>query len=257
MSNHPQILKLPSEEFIAYHKTEGKTNKPGIVFLGGFMSDMQGTKALALEDFCKQNELNFVRFDYFGHGQSSGVFTDGTIGLWKENVLTVLDELTEGPQILVGSSMGGWLMLLATLERPERIVGVLGVASAPDFTENLIWDKLDDEARKTLQSGEIYALPSDYDDSSYPLAMNLIQEGRNHLLLGNKININVPVRLLHGMLDKDVPCELSVKISQQITSDNVCVSLVPFADHRMSTNENIELLCDTLKDMVEKYEQKM
>ena len=255
MFSKPQFLNTSSGNVIAYHQTQGKTNKPGIVFLGGFMSDMQGSKACALEAFCQKNNLNFIRFDYVGHGQSSGQFTDGTIGLWKENVLSVLDQLTEGSQIVVGSSMGGWLMLLAALARPERIVGLLGIASAPDFTETLIWNALDETAKKQLQHGPHYLMKSDHGDNPYPITMDLIEDGRQHLLLHNTIPINVPIHLLHGANDKDVPAEISVTLSQKLTSDDVHLQLVPNADHRMSGKKEIALLCNTLKDMVEKYRE--
>jgi pimeloyl-ACP methyl ester carboxylesterase len=247
-----QKLTLPDNNYIAYHKHEGKKNKPGVIFLGGFMSDMTGTKATELEKFCKEKDLNFIRFDYLGHGQSSSKFTDETIGSWKNNALAVLDELTQGPQILIGSSMGGWLMLLAALERPERIVGIIGVASAPDFTEDLIWDKMTDEQKDILQKEGVYNLESEYGDDPYPITMKLIEEGRNHLLLNDNIKINCPVRLLHGMLDEDVPSNCSVMLGQQLTTDNLCVNLIADGDHRMSEPQHIELLCETLEDMVNK-----
>lgn len=250
MSSNPSILKLQEDNYIAYYQNEGKENKAGIIFLGGFKSDMTGTKATALEKFCKEKGYSFIRFDYFGHGQSSGKFTDGTIGKWKDNALAVLDNLTKGRQVLVGSSMGGWLMLLVALARPERISAIVGIASAPDFTENLIWNMLDDSAKKQLQENGIYNLESEYGEEPYPINYELIKEGRNHLLLGNKIEINCPVRLLHGLLDNDVPHELSIELSQRITSENLCVNLVAEGDHRMSKPEDIELLCDTLEEIM-------
>ena len=217
------------------------------------MSDMEGTKATALEEFCQEKGYNFIRFDYMGHGQSSGKFTEGTIGLWKENTLKVLDELTEGPQMLIGSSMGGWLMLLVALERKERIAGLIGIASAPDFTEDLIWNDMNKEAQKTLMEKGVYTLESDYGDDPYPITKELIEEGRKHLLLKNNINIDCPVRLIHGILDEDVPSHLSITLGQQLTTDNMCINLIEDGDHRMSNPENIELLYDTIEDLMKKY----
>jgi pimeloyl-ACP methyl ester carboxylesterase len=253
MSSNPEILKLQEDNYIAYYKNEGKENKPGVVFLGGFKSDMTGTKATSLEKFCKEKDYSFIRFDYLGHGHSSGKFTDGTIGKWLGNVLDVLDKLTTGPQILIGSSMGGWLMLLAALARPERIVALIGVASAPDFTENLIWDAMDATAKAELQKNGVYSLNSEYGEEPYPISYELITEGRKHLLLDKKIDINCPVRLIHGLLDKDVPHELSIKLSQQLTSENLCVNLIAEGDHRMSKPEDIELLCENLEELMNYY----
>jgi pimeloyl-ACP methyl ester carboxylesterase len=248
--NKHSILQLPVDNYIAYHKTEGKQNKPTVIFLGGFMSDMNGTKATALEKFCIDKTYSFIRFDYIGHGQSSGKFTDGTISIWKDNILSIMDNLSRGPLILIGSSMGGWLMLLAALERSDRIVGLIGVASAPDFTENLIWEKMSDAEKKEMREKGFYKLKSEYGESPYPITMDLIEDGRKHLLLQNKININCPVRLLHGMQDMDVPCHLSIKIGEQLTTDNMCVNLIQNGDHRLSEPEHIELLCTTLKEMI-------
>lgn len=212
---------------------------------------MTGTKATALEQFCSEKGYNFIRFDYIGHGKSSGKFTDGTIGIWKDNVLAVIDQLTQGKQILVGSSLGGWLMFLAALERKERIAGLIGIAAAPDFTEDLIWDKMDDEAKAELMEKGIYHMESDYSDDAYPITKELIEEGRKHLILRGNIHIDCPVRLLHGMLDEDVPSHFSIMLGEQLTTDNMCVNLVQNGDHRMSTPENIELLCGTLEEMME------
>ncbi len=251
MPDTPSILKIGPNDFIAYHKSEGKKNQLGVIFLGGFMSDMTGTKATELEKFCQQKGYSFIRFDYFGHGQSSGKFIDGTISQWKDNIVTVLDELSKGPQILIGSSLGGWLMLLATLARPNRIVGLIGIASAPDFTENLIWEKLKPEEQKELKEKGVFNLASEYNATPYPISMKLIEDGRKNLLLDKKIDIKCPVRLIHGLMDDDVPSDLSIKIGENLTTDNMCVSLVPDGDHRMSTPENIELICSTLEEMVQ------
>jgi len=253
MNKKPLKLKITEDEYIAYHKIEGKENKPTIIFLGGFMSDMSGTKATELEKHCKNKNYSFIRFDYFGHGQSSGKFTDGTIGKWKQNALDVIDNLTTGKLLLVGSSMGGWLMMLAALERKERVAALLGIASAPDFTEELIWKKMDKDARKQLKENGVYNLKSDFGDDPYPITDNLIKEGRKHLILNDNIKIDCPVRLLHGMLDDDVPSSFSIMLGQQLTTDNMCINLVQKGDHRMSEPDDIGLIVETLDDLMDYF----
>lgn len=251
MEDSPHNLRLTNEDFIAYHKLDGKKNNIGIIFLSGFMSDMSGIKATALHEFCQKNSYSYVRFDYFGHGKSSKKFTDCNIGTWKQNVLDVIDNLTTGKQILVGSSMGGWLMLLAALERPERIAGLIGIASAPDFTEHLIWEQMNKQEQQELLTNKIYNLKSEFSDNPYPVTLDLIEEGRKHLLLGKTIPIHCPVRLIHGLKDSDVPSSISTELALNLASSNVKVKMVENGDHRMSTPENIELLCNTLEDMVQ------
>jgi pimeloyl-ACP methyl ester carboxylesterase len=252
MKKDISILKLSDNNYIAYHKTEGKKNKPTVIFLGGFMSDMTGNKAIALEKFCQDATYSFIRFDYFGHGQSSGDFVNGTISRWKNNVLSVIDELSEGDLVLVGSSMGGWLMLLATLERINRVVGLIGVASAPDFTEHLIWDKFTDKQKQELHEKGLIEVKSEYGKAPYPISLQLIEDGRKNLILDHKININCPVRLIHGLKDMDVPSSISVKLSEQLTTDNICLNLIQDGDHRMSEPQHLELLCETVGEMMNK-----
>jgi pimeloyl-ACP methyl ester carboxylesterase len=196
---------------IAYRKTDGA--EPGIVFLGGFRSDMTGTKALALEQHCRAKNRAFVRFDYFGHGASSGTFTDGTIGRWAEDATCVLDEITDGPQILIGSSMGGWIMLLAALARPCRLAGLIGIAAAPDFTEALMWRRYPEAVRETLRRDGVYYQPTPYEEGPYAITMKLIEEGRDHLLLDRAIDIACPVHLIQGMKDDSVPWQHALTIA--------------------------------------------
>lgn len=252
MEDSPQKLHLPDGNFIAYHKHEGKKNHIGIVFLSGFMSDMSGIKATSLHEYCKEKDYPFIRFDYFGHGKSSCEFTECNIGIWKQNVIDVLDNLTDGKQILVGSSMGGWLMLLAALERPLRVQALLGIASAPDFTESLIWQQMNADEKKQLTTNGIYNLKSEFSDNPYPVTLDLIEEGRKHLLLegGKILPISCPVRLIHGLNDTDVPSSISTQLALQISSGNVKVNLVKDGDHRMSTPENIDLLLGTLDEII-------
>jgi len=234
---------------IAYHKLDGKG--PGVVFLGGFMSDMTGSKALALEEHCRKTGRAFLRFDYRGHGESEGRFEDGTIGLWAEDALAAFDDLTKGPQVLVGSSMGGWIMLLTALARPERIAGLLGIAAAPDFTEDLMWEAFDESIREQILREGLYHQPSEYDDSPYPITRALIEDGREHLLLRNRIPLTCPVRLLQGVEDLDVPWRTATRISEQLQSEDVEITLVKAGDHRLSEPQDLQRLCATLDRLIE------
>ncbi len=242
-------LELPDGSSIAYHALPGMS--PGILFLGGFMSDMTGTKASHLASWCRDRSRSFVRFDYTGHGASSGSFTEGTISRWSQDALHVLDALTEGPQILVGSSMGGWLMLLVALERPRRVAGLVGIAPAPDFTEELISAKLDDEARAALRRDGIVRLPSEYSDEPYTITRELIDDGRRHLLLAGSIGINCPVRLLHGLRDDAVPWQTSIRLVSALTSPDVTITIIKEGDHRLSAEADLARLERTIAGLIE------
>ena len=237
MANAAKIFTRDDGATIAYHKTEG--SGPGVIFIGGFMSDMDGTKAVALEAHCQAQGRAYLRFDYQGHGQSSGAFTDGTIGKWSEDAIDVLDNLTDGPQILVGSSMGGWIMLLAALARPERVAGLVGIAAAPDFTEALMWKGFSSEIRDTLLRDRIYHQPSEYADSPYPITMELIEDGRERLLLDKTINIDCPVHLFQGIEDDAVPWEHAHDISRQLKTSDVTTTFIKDGDHRLSREEDL------------------
>ncbi|MBV8492727.1 MAG: alpha/beta hydrolase [Alphaproteobacteria bacterium] len=242
----PDVASLarPYGPAIAYRRLTGKA--PGIVFLGGFRSDMTGTKALFLEEYCRQSGRAYVRFDYFGHGESGGDFGEATIGRWREDAVTVIDSLTEGPQVLIGSSMGGWIMLLAALARPERIRALVGIAPAPDFTEELLPKRLTPEKRRELDEKGMVTLPSAYDPAGYLYTRALIEDGRKHLLLGGPIPINVPIRLLHGLADVSVPWQLSLRLAERLTSPDVTVTLVKSGDHRLSSEASLVRLARTL-----------
>ena len=232
---------------IAYRRTPGRT--PGVVFLGGFRSDMGGTKALALEAHCRAAGRAYARLDYRGHGESAGRFEDGTIGLWAGDAIAVLDAATEGPQILVGSSMGGWIMLLAALARPGRVAGLVGIAAAPDFTEDLIWDQYSDTQRAAILRDGVIIEPSDYDPNGYPITRGLIEDGRKHLLLRAPIELGCPVRLLHGMRDPDVPWQTALRIAERLTSDDVTVTLIKDGDHRLSRDQDIARICAAVDEL--------
>ncbi len=246
-TSQPAILTRADGATIAYHALAGKP--PGVIFLGGFMSDMTGTKALALEQSCREAGRAYVRFDYFGHGSSSGDFVDGTIGRWKDDAVAVLDEATEGPQVLVGSSMGGWIMLLTALARPERVAGLVGVAPAPDFTRELMWNGYSDEIRQTLERDGVYMEPSEYSDEPYAISMKLIEDGDNHMILKDGIDLACPVRLLHGMRDPDVPWRHSLKLIEALTSDDVTLHISKSGDHRLSEPDDIARLTATVETL--------
>ncbi len=249
-ATEPDRLARPGGETVAYHALAGRP--PGVVFLSGFVSDMTGTKATALEDHCRNVGRAFVRFDYLGHGASSGRFTDGTIGRWADDAIAVLDAATEGPQVLVGSSMGGWLMLLAALARPARVCGLVGVAAAPDFTEDLVWAGLDATQRETLMRDGLVHLAPDDGEEPTPITRDLSEEARGHLLLRAPIPLTCPVRLIHGLADSDVPWRVSLDAAARLESDDVVVTLVKDGDHRLSDPDDLERLCMTLDEVCER-----
>ena len=235
-----QILTRQDGATIAYRKTTGKS--PGVLFLAGFRSDMTGTKATMLESMCREQGRGFVRFDYFGHGESSGDFTEGTIDRWAEDAIAVLDEVCEGPQVLVGSSMGGWIMLLVALAHPQRIDALVGIAAAPDFTETLMWDRFGADIRQTQERDGIYHEPSEYDEVPTPITMKLIREARAHLLLDRSIAIHCPVRLIHGMRDEAVPWGHSLLIRDVLLAHRVTLTLIKDGDHRLSRDNDLRLI---------------
>lgn len=247
-------LALPDGRRIAYRQrkpTELTRGCAGIMFLCGFRSDMTGTKAEFLDAHCAARGLGFLRFDYSGHGRSSGAFEDGTIGRWAEEAVAVLDR-SDGPMLLVGSSMGGWIMLLAALARPRRIAGLIGIAPAPDFTERLIWDALTEADQEMLLTRGRLEAPSQYADTPSILTRNLIEEGRRHLLLTAPIGVHGPVRLLHGMADPDVPHALSLELAEKLVSDDVRVTLIKDGDHRLSRPQDLALLAATIDELAYK-----
>jgi len=249
----PQILSRADGATIAYHKVEGKS--PGVMFLAGFKSDMTGGKALALEDYCRSTGRAFLRFDYTGHGQSSGAFEDGTIGDWTADAVSVLDGVADGPQVLVGSSMGGWIMLLTALARPDRIAGLLGIAAASDFTEDLIWNAFTDNQRAAMETDGFVDIPNCYEDQEpYRISHELVVEGRRHLLLDREIPLDVPVRLIHGMLDEDVPWPTSQRIAERLRSEDVETTFVKRGDHRLSEPHDLDRLCRVLAGLLENVE---
>ena len=214
---------------------------------------MNGIKATALAGHCRSRDHAFLRFDYFGHGASSGDFRAGTIGRWLEDALAVIDRLTEGPQILVGSSMGGWIALLAALARPGRLKALIGIAPAPDFTEDLIWARLSEaQRRELLERGEL-AAASAYEADPIPITLRLVEEGRRHLLLRGPIRLSCPVRLLHGMEDPDVPYQTSLRLVERLTGTEAVVELIEDGDHRLSRPQDLTRLFAAVDAMAARF----
>jgi len=252
----PNFLKLgtPSDtRAIAVRRDESARpgQNPGIFWLGGFKSDMKGTKAEALSAWARQNGRACVRFDYSGHGESGGDFRAGTIGRWLEESLTVFSACCAGPQVVVGSSMGGWIALLLVRElrrlkaagsAPEgTIAGLVLIAPAVDFTEVLMWQRLPEAAKRELEATGVWLRPSEYGEP-YPITRGLIEEGRKHLLLGSMIETGCPVRILQGVQDPDVPWSHAVELTARLAQDDVVLTLVKDGDHRLSRPEDLERL---------------
>ncbi len=234
---------------LAFAKAEGRG--PTVVFLPGYRSDMTGDKATALALFCADRGHAMLRFDYSGHGSSGGRFEDGTIGIWTADAITAIDRLTEGPLVLVGSSMGGWIALLCALARRERVAALVGIAAAPDFTEVLMWQALNFEQRARVMEHGIIHVPNRYGEGDpTPITRALIEDGRNHLLLSAPIPLQCPVRLLQGQADSDVPWEMALRIAEQVESPDVRVTLVKDGDHRLSRPQDLALLCRVLGDLL-------
>ena len=222
---------------------------PGLFWLSGYKSDMKGTKAAALARWAEDAGRAIVRFDYSGHGESGGVFSNGTIGRWLADALAVFEACCRGPQILIGSSMGGWLALLmvrALRQRqqtgPAAVAGLVLIAPAVDFTEELMWKRFPPAIKRELEETGVWARPSDYSPEPYLVTRQLIEEGRNHLLLGGMIETGCPVRILQGVEDPDVPWRHAVELVSRLASDDVVLTLVKDGDHRLSRPEDIERL---------------
>lgn len=230
---------------IAVRARKGKS--PGLFWLGGFKSDMGGTKAVALDAWAAEQGRACVRFDYSGHGESGGEFKDGTIGQWHDESLKVFDEFCDGPQIVVGSSMGGWMALLLARalakkrDAKAKLAGLVLIAPAPDFTEELMWKNFSPQIRKEIETTGVWHRPSDYGDP-YPITRDLIEEGRKHLVLGGTIEVGCPVRILQGAQDPDVPWQHAFSLTHCLPSDDVVLTLIQDGDHRLSRPQDIARL---------------
>ncbi len=242
-----EFLDGPQGRRIAYNRIEGRG--PGIVFLGGFKSDMQGTKALFLEEWAREAGRAFLRFDYSGHGESGGAFEEGCIGDWLADAQSAFEAATEGPQVLVGSSMGGWISLLLARAMPERIAGLVTVAAAPDFTERGFWAEFSDlERAKLMREGRVLR-PSDYGDP-YVITRRLIEDGRKHLLMESPLPLPFPVRMLQGTADNDVPVSWATDLLAHAASPDMRLLLVKDADHRFSNEAELGLIGHALAEVL-------
>lgn len=236
------FLKREGAPDIAYIRTKGENGAlPTVVFLTGFRSDMMGTKAEFLASSCALAAQNYLRFDYRGHGQSGGAFEDGTIGLWLSDALAAIDALTAGPLVLIGSSMGGWIALLAALARKERIAGLIGLAAAPDFTR-LIPSRMSDAQKHQMAAEGLFTQPSEYDDKPLVITRALLEEGEFHCLFDAPIDLDCPVRLMQGMKDAEVPWQMAHRIANAITGADKKVYLREEGDHRLSGADDLALL---------------
>lgn len=244
----PASFTTPQGRRIAYHRTPG--HGPGVVFLGGFKSDMEGTKALHLQAWAEATGRPFLRFDYSGHGQSSGDFLEGCIGDWAEDAQAAIATLTEGPQVLVGSSMGGWIALLAARALPDRVAGLVGIAAAPDFTEDSMWAGFSATQRADLAAKGQVELPSDYADQPYVITRRLIEDGRTRLVLRTPLPLPFPVRLLQGTADSDVPVAVALRLLDHAEGPDIHLTLVKDADHRFSTPDCLALIEAAIEEVL-------
>jgi pimeloyl-ACP methyl ester carboxylesterase len=234
-------------ETLAWKRVEGEGAT--VLWLGGFRSDMGGSKAQTLADWAQTKGRSYLRFDYFGHGESSGAFVDGTIGRWRADVLAVIDELTTGPLVLVGSSMGGWIACLAALARPERIKALVLIAPAADFTDKLIEPELDDDARAAIDRDGVWIRASDYGDGD-PITRQLLQEGRAWSILPGPVEIEAPLRVLQGMADPDVPWRHAFNLALSWAGEDVVFSLIRDGDHRLSRPQDLHRLIAAVEEVV-------
>ncbi len=246
--NQTQFLETAQGRRIAYHKTEGQG--PCVVFLGGLKSDMEGTKAVHLETWCQDRGRAFLRFDYSGHGESGGTFEEGCIGDWHEDTLAAIDALTEGPLVVVGSSMGGWQALLLARARAGRIAGMVTIAAAPDFTEDSYWAKFTEEQKQALEREGQVELPSDYMEP-YVITRRMIEDGRTRLVLRDPLVLPFPVRCLQGTADTAVSTETALRLLSHAECDDMRLLLVKDADHRFSDGPCLGLIEAAIEEVLE------
>jgi pimeloyl-ACP methyl ester carboxylesterase len=239
-------LVTPQGRRIAHDRTAGAG--PGVVFLGGFRSDKEGAKALALEAWAKAAGRAFLRFDYSGHGASGGDFRDGCIGDWFEDARAAILALTAGPQVLVGSSMGGWIALLIAREHPGSVAGLVTIAAAPDFTEAIWAGFSGDQRRALIEEGEV-ALPSEYSEVPYVITRRLIEEGHKRLVLRSALALPMPVRMLQGTADRDVAVSVALGLIDHVEGPDIRLTLVKGADHRFSSAECLALMIRAVEEI--------
>jgi len=243
----PDRFITPEGRSLACHQIKGAG--PGIVFLGGYKSDMTGTKAVHLQAWAEATGRAFLRFDYSGHGQSSGRFEEGGIGDWFADARSIIEGLTTGPQVLVGSSMGGWIALLVARAMPERVAGLVGVAAAPDFTEDLMWGSYSPAQKALLEGQGWLAEPSDYSDEPNIITKAFLEDGARHLVLRSPLALPFPVRLLQGTADTDVPPSVALRLMEHAQSPDLRLTLVKGADHRFSTPACLDLITAAIAEV--------
>ena len=247
-----QYLKREGQPTLAYifsPAPDPAKHQPLVMFLGGYRSDMTGTKAVYLEEQCRARGQGYLRFDYSGHGQSEGKFEDGTIGDWFNDALDILDHIVKaGPVVLVGSSMGGWIALLVALERPGVVQGLVGIAAAPDFTEDL-YALLDEKGRAELERTGRAIIPNDYSDEPYTFTKKFYEDAKKYMVLTKKHRVDFPMRLVQGMLDKDVPWQTAMKIQKNFEGADIDIAFVEDGGHRLSRPEDLELIDRELKGL--------
>lgn len=245
--NTKKYLQREGKPNLAYVYNPGSdTNLPTVMFLGGFKSDMEGTKALHLENYCKLKNQSFMRFDYSGHGVSEGQFENGTISIWAQDAQDMLDMVINGPVVLVGSSMGGWISLLLALRNRDRVSGVIGIAAAPDFT-TWMRSKLTNAQSLEMDNKGYIAIPNDYSDEPYIITKALLDDGDRNLLLHGSIDLDIPVHLIQGKQDADVPWEVAEQIQSCISTQSTEVIFVNDGDHRLSRPEDLEVIENNVK----------
>ena len=250
MNQEPLRLTLPDRELAYQQRNAPFTQQQvvGVIFLGGFASDMTGTKASFLDEECAKAGCSYLRFDYRGHGASSGKFEEGCIGDWLDDTLKIFDALTQGPQLVVGSSMGGWMGLLLAKARPERVAGFVGVAAAPDFTEDLIRPTITPAQQEAMDRDGFFFEDNQPPDQRMPITKKLMEDGLNNLVLRSPLKVNGPVRLIQGQRDRDVPWQTALHIAEQVSQDDVRVTLVKDGDHRLSRDQDLALIWREVAD---------
>ena len=252
--NGPQSGRLERADgpSLAYVRRQAGPGQPTVMFCGGFRSNMTGIKATYLEDLCGRQGYGFLRFDYGGHGGSDGRFEDGTIGVWLADAVVALDQLTQGTVILVGSSMGAWIATLIALQRPARIAGLVLLAPAIDFTEDIIWDRLDGAHRAKLGRERRLTFPSAYSEEPDVITWALIEEGRRHLILGKPITTGRPVRVLHGMHDSDIPWAHAIRLMESLVDTDAQLTLIKDGEHRLQRPQDLGLIGRAVCDLADR-----
>lgn len=243
-----RYLDGPRDARLAFEHIPG--SGPTVVFLGGYRSEMSGTKGNHLAAHCRELGRAFLRLDYSGHGLSGGEFVDGTIGGWRDDALAVIGHAVEGDMVLVGSSMGGWIMLLVARALGARVKGMIGIAAAPDFTRDLMWNAFDESMRQRLESDGVVLVSSEYDEEPTPVTRAFIEDGKRHLQLDDKIPLDCPVHLLHGRKDPDVPWRTAENIMERLEGNNVTISYFKDGDHRLSEPRYLDFLSGALERML-------